>query len=593
MTSLRLPAVVALAVAAATLAGCTSATPAASAAPLSLSIVSYDAENTPGGQIIDHLAATLSQSTGGAVTLVPEFQAADDEQNTAHLVEQGTASLGLIASRVWDLEGVTTLRPINAPFLIDSTPLLDKVVADDKVSTELMSGLGAAGVSGLAMMPEGLRHPFGLAGPINGVSDFRGKVLRAPDSDTEITVFRALGADPQFVDSGYQVAESEFDQAPANYAVGNVVFWAKADVLVINAATEKSLSPAQHDALVAAARDATQWAVSTFKDDNAMAADFCAQGGKISAFSEDQLSSINHLAAPVTATLQQDAANKAAIDDITALKQSLPEPAPITACPSSSGTPAAASGSINGDYFYTVDAKELAAAGVTDTELLDENAGFSEVVLKDGNWTMYQEYSAGPQAGTTWQGSGGYTLDGSKVTFFWSHEADAWTSATVSVEADGSLAFNNVVEGDTSAQHDDLVKIDNYFLKKWTIASPAAADQSSLDGTYTATVTADMMRKAGITDVSAAGAYTLTMKNGTYHWVQDAPGDPGEGDGTYVIAADGTFRLFWTHEAGDWVVIEPKAAGHRVTFSLLLDGGSDAQSALMDKLVFATLSGTK
>ena len=37
--------------------------------------------------------------------------------------------MGLIPSRAWDTEGVTSLRALNAPFLIDSDELLDEVVS--------------------------------------------------------------------------------------------------------------------------------------------------------------------------------------------------------------------------------------------------------------------------------------------------------------------------------------------------------------------------------------------------------------------------------------------------------------------------------
>ncbi len=110
------------------------------------------------------------------------------------MVTSGKLDMGLIPSRAWDTEGVTSLRALNAPFLIDSDELLDDVVSSDELADDLMSGLDKAGVVGLALFPEGLRHPFGLKKPLLGPDDYDGQAIRTPTSKTTAAVFAALGA---------------------------------------------------------------------------------------------------------------------------------------------------------------------------------------------------------------------------------------------------------------------------------------------------------------------------------------------------------------------------------------------------------------
>ena len=58
----------------------------------------------------------------------------------------------------------------------------------------MLAGLDKAGVVGLALFPEGLRHPFGFDGPLRGRTTTTGQTIRSPTSKTAAAVFAALGA---------------------------------------------------------------------------------------------------------------------------------------------------------------------------------------------------------------------------------------------------------------------------------------------------------------------------------------------------------------------------------------------------------------
>ncbi len=111
------------------------------------------------------------------------------------MVSSGELDLGVIPARAWDTEGVTSLRAVHAPFLVSSQALMAKI-AQGELASELLSGLDEAGVVGLALLPEALRHPFGFGRPLTAPADFAGRTIRAPRSEDSFALLRALGATP-------------------------------------------------------------------------------------------------------------------------------------------------------------------------------------------------------------------------------------------------------------------------------------------------------------------------------------------------------------------------------------------------------------
>ena len=118
------------------LAGCGADDPPAPAAakksaPLSLSIATYDDKPVSGGMLVDHFAQAV-HDLEPTLTIKPLYQAAADEEKTIGLLQAGDADLGLVATRAWDPSAWTPCARSTAPFLIDSTELLDQVVAGDQ-----------------------------------------------------------------------------------------------------------------------------------------------------------------------------------------------------------------------------------------------------------------------------------------------------------------------------------------------------------------------------------------------------------------------------------------------------------------------------
>jgi TRAP-type C4-dicarboxylate transport system substrate-binding protein len=97
-------------------------------------------------------------------------------------------------------------------------------VVQSDAAKEMLAGLDKAEVEGLALLPEGLRHPLGFERPFLTLEDFAGAALRAPRSKVSDQLFEALGA--RAVDIwGDELAAAfgagEIAGAESGYAWGN------------------------------------------------------------------------------------------------------------------------------------------------------------------------------------------------------------------------------------------------------------------------------------------------------------------------------------------------------------------------------------
>jgi Bacterial extracellular solute-binding protein, family 7 len=263
----------------------------------------------------------------------------------ARKVMSGELDMGNIPSRAWDTEGVTSLRALNAPFLITTDGLLDQVVSGD-LADEMLSGLDEAGVLGLRLLPEGLRHPFGFAGPLLGPDDYDGVIIKSPTSATTEAMFHALGATVTDVeiDPGAQAGmESGYRLDPHGQATGNVVFFPKVNTLVINADVFDRLTDEQREVLDQAADETLRWSIENRDSDGEEAAAYCERGGHVVLADEASVAALEAAASPVYAELESDDRTRDLIAAIREMKQTVQVVVPNpSACgevePAGSGT---------------------------------------------------------------------------------------------------------------------------------------------------------------------------------------------------------------------------------------------------------------
>src|SRR5262249_14159170 len=142
---------------------------------LTLGTPDFPAVSPPQFQYITHFARQVRQLSGAQMRIrilwnvvheVTDYEPATDyEPVTVSLARAGKLDLGWIGARAWDTLGVRSFQALQAPFLIDSYPLLDAVVRSP-MAGRMLAGLHQAGFTGLGLYPDQLRHLIGFRKPL-------------------------------------------------------------------------------------------------------------------------------------------------------------------------------------------------------------------------------------------------------------------------------------------------------------------------------------------------------------------------------------------------------------------------------------------
>jgi TRAP-type C4-dicarboxylate transport system substrate-binding protein len=405
--------------------------------PVTLRLGTEDDSGRPGATQIEVFAAEVERISEGQLLIEPVYNANGDEttewdQVVARKVMSGELDMGMIPARAWDTEGVTSLRALHAPFLITSDELLKAVVADE-LADELLAGLSEVGVTGLALLPESLRHIFAFNEAPLMVSKFDGIMVRAPRSDTTYATFETLGAAPSDDDDKVDaaisngelvVAEGSFVLAgtlmASTTAVGNLPLFPKINSLVMNTARYDALSEDQQAILREAARYARDGSIDELPGTADSAQEYCANGGRIVLAAEADLGGFTNAAAPVYRDLERDPATKLQIEAIRALKEELsaadatvPACGPVAA--SASPKPGSAGDFPDGVYRMEMTAEFLEEAGI-DRPTAVNHAGIWTLFFEDGR------FREGDCPGT-------YSVEGDRVTITLGSSGDSCGSA--------------------------------------------------------------------------------------------------------------------------------------------------------------------
>jgi TRAP-type C4-dicarboxylate transport system substrate-binding protein len=317
-----------------------------------LRIGTDDEPGRPAADQIEYFVAEVEERSAGSLQVEPEWSAAGDQtpdwdQAVAELVMSGELEMGLIPARSWDVLGVESLRSLHAPFLVTSQDLLDKVVADP-LADEMLAGLEEVGITGLSIVPEGLRRVFSFGDPLLSAAQFEGITVRAPTSLTTNAAMQALGAEvddfatpPEafydgVTDGTIAAAESSFAFAGtlprATTTAGNVVLYPKANVFVVNTASFALLDDEQQQVLRDAAAATRDWAVGVNSTEDELAAEFCAAGGTIVTATDADVASLTDGVAPVYDSLAENPDTAAMIERIRALAGALPSGGDAPSC---------------------------------------------------------------------------------------------------------------------------------------------------------------------------------------------------------------------------------------------------------------------
>src|SRR6187431_3170655 len=263
MTTRTLSAIALLAATAAVAAGATGCTaqPAASLEPTTLTLYHVD-----GGPQLDPavtwFADAVAARSDGRITIeVTQPCCGSDtdlEEKLVSAVAAGDADLGWVGTRVFAGLGVSSLKALTAPLLIDDYGLEQTVLASDEAQKAL-ADVAELDVVPLALVPGSIRYPLAADAPIVSLADWSGLTVAAFHSTQNADSISALGSTPVDVpfedrdqgiyDGTIQVLENSVlvqDRAAEQalpYATVDVGLWPRSSALLADPASAAAAAP--------------------------------------------------------------------------------------------------------------------------------------------------------------------------------------------------------------------------------------------------------------------------------------------------------------------------------------------------------------
>ena len=475
-----LQSVVAAAIVSMLLAGCSGGSEGdkagGDAAPVTLRMVTVENRGAPYAAGVAEFARQVEDLSGGSVRIHVVWSGAVEyfgafgpgaDQKVAGLVRNGQLDLGLIPARAWDALGVTSLQALQAPFLVSREDLVEQVVQGE-LAAEMLAGLDKAGVVGLALLPEGLRHPVGFARPFLALDDFAGATIRALRSNASYRLLEALGAKPVDIEPdtfSTAVANREITGAESGYAwagtlpspntfTANITFYPKVNALVANEDSFGRLSDEQREILQEAATKALRYVVRNAPTEAERAAVYCRNGGAIAFTSVGDVAALERAAQPVYEALQADPQTKRLIEQIRTMKEQLsarPGTSPA-ACgsPDAGGTAPVTTDSGPSAFPEGVYRKELVPEelieGGLDSQTAHDISGIRTLTFEDGRW---RDNTQNPRWRDAPDCVGTYNVKARRIALVLEAAARGEPAGTVVVTArwkleDGELTFFDI-----------------------------------------------------------------------------------------------------------------------------------------------------
>jgi TRAP-type transport system periplasmic protein len=371
--------------------------------PITLRLAVADAQDRPSTPYVLEFIEQVKTRSGGNINIEPIWDAGAQttpvfEEGVVKVVKDGEYDLGLAASRAFDSQSIISFQALQAPFLITNDALAEAVAGSDS-ALRMLDGLSSAGVVGLALWPEDLRHPFSVVPdkPILSPEDFEGTTVRVVPSEVSHMLIETLGGTPMFGDD-YQAAESGlrqgFSLTGTPTATGNVIFFPKFQVLFANGPAFEKLSEAQRTVLREAAAATQAKAIAEHPSEVDAAAAWCADGGTVVMATAEQVAAFEAAAQPVFDKMEQDPLNAELIATIRELKANT-EPSPgaeacepnISLVPEPTESTQSWSEGLppNGVWQVELTVDDFVRMGVLRSVAEAEWAGTYTLTLKDGN----------------------------------------------------------------------------------------------------------------------------------------------------------------------------------------------------------------
>jgi TRAP-type C4-dicarboxylate transport system substrate-binding protein len=373
--------------------------------------ITLSSETTGIGGVGGDVMAHLVEDTATAAVRVTEPKGGtysdDNEGDIIKAMQAGQFDVSVIRADRLAMAGATSLTILQTPFLVTSEEQAAKIAADPVVN-DLVADLGDIGLTGIALVPGGLRHPFGYGSALYGPDDYKGAVINTRFGSGVEAMVIALGATSDHSAEGIRSGKVESGELrgidvsllqpgavdrPA-VVTSNVTFYTKFDVVVVRSKLWDGLTGAQQDELRAAAVKAGQDAIAE-RDTEASGLDrWCSSQSSASVIATpDQVKQFHVTLQPVI-----DAATSASGDiakHLADLGKGTTSPAGKE-CGSLENSPESASDTVN----TTAVSYEVTRLGpqdvldgtwrmVTDRQkILDLGGSVADADLNAGIWTM-------------------------------------------------------------------------------------------------------------------------------------------------------------------------------------------------------------
>jgi TRAP-type C4-dicarboxylate transport system substrate-binding protein len=439
-----------------------------SRSPVVLRLGNSNNTDQPDTPSIEHFAAEVAKLSKGSVRVRITFLSAgsttpDVEARTIHMVQDGQFDLGWVGARAWDELGVKSFEALQAPFLVGSKSLLDRIVKSPMAS-QMLAGVRSQGVVGLALVPDNLRHPIGITHPLVSLGDFRNARVRIQPSRVTAALFRALGGRPVAISNaqiGYALAGGRLDgeelallNSPGGaIATANVALFPKALTLFARSDVLARLRPSDRRAVLAAATNTVRFAISNNAADAAVVGSFCINRRRIVLASAADRAALERAARPVYRLLNANPTTRRYIATIRSWKGNTPSDPPLV-LPQECRSPAHVPPNggvlrdpslVNGTYRWVLTARDAHAWDPTGPHPGDTFPMIGAAVLRDGTWRFpHSSPTADDDRGT-------YTIRGNRIRFVWRRVATVLNFAFTR-DHDGTLHLHPILPMDFGDQ---------------------------------------------------------------------------------------------------------------------------------------------
>jgi len=462
----------------ATLAACESAAPASvdkvggrgEPVVLRLGNVNSGPQYVPA---IEQFAKRVQNVSAGSLQVEISYSvgdyAPDAETQLLRAVANGSWDLGFVGTSLLDTLEVSTFAGLTAPMLIDSYALEEAVIKSD-IPAQMLGGLDPLGVTGLAVLGDGLRRPIGIDKPIVTPADWRGIGFGTYPSVNQSATIRALGATPgpgfaaareQAIEAGtiqgYEFHLSAYHnnlaEKTAPYISANVILWPRTLVLFVNPDRFGRLTAEQRGWLEQVAADTAASSAGLVADETNVVRDICLTGGRFAEASESDLAALRNALAPVYTALERNAATKTFIERILELKGATAAAPGLVVPPDCTGVapgqPGEAGGSapksLNGIYRWTLTGEDVLAS-TTEDKSAGHLATFPWIftmTLQDGTWGLTHTEAGQP---LTDAAGDMFAVAGDRISFVWPEGGGAGYTITFtfSVDDQGGLHLRPV-----------------------------------------------------------------------------------------------------------------------------------------------------